>query len=62
MEKLDLKNYEVVALDSKEMKETDGGLIGRLAGWLISAYVASVLSDTEGHANAFKRGYKKGLE
>jgi len=62
MEKLDLKNYEVVALDSKEMKETDGGLIGRLAGWLISAYVASVLSDTEGHANAFKRGYEKGLE
>ena len=62
MEKLDLKKYEVVALESNEIKDTDGGLIGRIAGWIISAYISSVLSDTDGHSNAFKRGYEKGLE
>lgn len=38
MKKLELQNFDVVEMDAKEMKETDGGILGLLtlpiAGWV----------------------------
>ncbi|MFP4621476.1 MAG: hypothetical protein ACLFM7_09210 [Bacteroidales bacterium] len=49
-------------LKNKEKKEINGGIGGTIFKWFFAAYCASVLSDTEGHAEAFREGYEKGLE
>ena len=52
-----LETYGVVSLDSKEMKETDGGNVWP---WLALVYVADVLSNTEEHKKAWKTGWEAG--
>ena len=56
MEKLDLKNYEVVALDGKDVKLTNGG--GAFTTFIgIATVVIYCYNNADDFVEGFKRGY-----
>ena len=54
MEKLDLKNYEVVSLDEKELRTNIGG------GFTTFVAIASLIIYCYNNADDFVEGFKEG--
>ena len=43
MKNLELQNYGVATLSTREMRDTNGGILGFLAGFFIGMYIASLI-------------------
>ena len=43
MKNLELQNYGVVTMSAQEMRTTNGGILGFIAGFFIGMYIASLI-------------------
>ena len=56
MKNLDLKNYGVATMSTREMETTNGGIIW----YIITAIVLDAFLNPRGSLNAFAEGYAEG--
>jgi len=57
MEKLDLKNYEVVSLDEKELENSNGGWIATVVA--IASAAIYLYNNGDDFIEGFKEGYNQ---